>query len=399
MSTDPFDYGINDTSGLTRLHFRLKTPKPDSDLPAQFTVTLYPGSVFFMPLSTNRLYTHEIRSSMLNAEQLPTRLGYVVRCSSTEAVHVDGHTFLKDGTRRIRLEAATPEGHAELRALYAAENRTEAVIDYRDKFYFSMNQGDYQAPAYAPEDEFRSYALGSQRNLYEALLRSARFEAVAHGRQGTVLVAPDPTRGVPIVRTTTSYSAPARRFQPLHERLARRIQERASLARAFNNALIERYTSAYAKMGFHSDQAQDLAPESFIAIYSCYQSPEQSLAPRKLIVETKEPGGGFELPLVHDSIVVFSLDTNRRFRHKIVLSASLQSPENPWLGLTFRTSSSFVRIEGEQATFEDGSPLTMASPDEARAFLALRRRENTETQFRYPRLTYTLSASDSMPPE
>lgn len=41
----------------------------------------------------------------------------------------------------------------------------------------------------------------------------------------------------------------------------------------------------------------------------------------------------------------------------------------------------------------------MASPDEARAFLALRRRENTETQFRYPRLTYTLSASDSMPPE
>ncbi|HXS19016.1 MAG TPA: hypothetical protein VN764_17580, partial [Polyangiaceae bacterium] len=309
LSGDPFDHGLKETSGLTKLHFRLKTPKPESDLPPHFTITLYPNSVFFMPLSTNRLYTHEIRSSMLNAEQLPTRLGYVVRCSSTEAVHVDGNTFLKNGDQRIKLEAATPESTAELRALYAEENKTEAVIDYRDKFSFSMNQGDYHAPSYTLGDEFRCYALEGDGNPYQELLTSARFEAVTEGRQGTVLVAPDATRGIPIVRTTTKYGAPAQRFRPVHARLARRIQERASLAQGFNNALIEHYTSAYAKMGFHSDQAQDLDPESFIAIYSCYRSPDLSAPPRKLVIESKEPNGGsFEVPLLHDSVVVFSLD-------------------------------------------------------------------------------------------
>lgn len=34
----------------------------------------------------------------------------------------------------------------ELRRLYAEENKTDAFIDYGDKFRFSMNEGDYQAP-------------------------------------------------------------------------------------------------------------------------------------------------------------------------------------------------------------------------------------------------------------
>jgi len=396
LSGDPFDYGSNEVSGLTKLHFRLKTPKPDGDLPSRFVITLYPGSVFFVPLSTNRLYTHEIRSSMLDAEDLPTRLGYVVRCSATEAVHVSGSTYLAEADQRIKLEAPTPEGTAALRALYAEENKTEAVIDYKGKFFFSMNQGDYLAPSYTLEDEFRSYALEAATNPYDELLASVRFEAVANGRQGTVLVAPHLARGVPIVRTTTKYATPAQCFGPMHVRLAKRIQERASLGWAFNNALIEHYTSAYSKMGFHSDQAQDLEPDSFIAIYSCYQSPELSSAPRKLVIETKEAGSRLEIPLVHDSVVVFSLDTNRRCRHKIALTH--QAPENPWLGVTFRTSKTFVRLQQRQACFEDGAPLTLATPDEARAFFSLRHRENTETEFLYPRLTYTLSESDCMQP-
>ncbi len=78
LTGDAFDYGHKGISGLTKLHFRLKEPvgeRPGCTLPAQFTLTLYPNSVFFMPLSTNRLYTHEIRSSTLDAELLPTRLG------------------------------------------------------------------------------------------------------------------------------------------------------------------------------------------------------------------------------------------------------------------------------------------------------------------------------------
>ncbi|MFF8421422.1 hypothetical protein [Streptomyces sp. NPDC015680] len=153
LAEDPFDYGLKGASGLTRLHFRLKDPTAEHDgvaLPAQFTLTLHPGSVFFMPLSTNRLYTHEIRPSSLDAELLPTRLGYVVRCSSAEAVHKDGQTYLKaagdgDGDL-VKLGPPTPEGMDELRRRYAEENRTSSFIDYGNEFLFSMNSGDYVAP-------------------------------------------------------------------------------------------------------------------------------------------------------------------------------------------------------------------------------------------------------------
>lgn len=149
LAEDAFDYGAKGVSGLTRLRFRLKEPARESGgnaLPAQFTLTLYPGSVFFMPLSTNRLYTHEIRPSTLDAGMLPTRLGYVVRCSSAEAVHKNGRTYLKVGGDLVKLEAPTPEGMDALRSLYAEENRTSSFIDYGDAFDFSMNTGDYLAP-------------------------------------------------------------------------------------------------------------------------------------------------------------------------------------------------------------------------------------------------------------
>jgi hypothetical protein len=149
LAEDAFDYGVKGISGLTKLHFRLKEPTEEregSALPSQFTLTLYPGSVFFMPLSTNRLYTHEIRPSMLDTESLPTRLGYVVRCSSAEAVHKNGDTFLKAAGDLVKLEPPTPVGMDELRRLYAEENRTSSVIDYGDDVLFSMNMGDYVAP-------------------------------------------------------------------------------------------------------------------------------------------------------------------------------------------------------------------------------------------------------------
>ncbi|HEY1176806.1 MAG TPA: hypothetical protein VGF17_11655 [Phytomonospora sp.] len=141
---DPFDLGVNGVSGLTRLHFRRKDA--DGPGPESFTVPLYPGSVFFMPLSTNRLYTHAIRPSALDAGLLPTRLGYVVRCSATEAVHDGGRTFIVRETGPVALEPPTEEGMSELRRLYAEENRSSGFVDYGDRFGFSMNTGDYRAP-------------------------------------------------------------------------------------------------------------------------------------------------------------------------------------------------------------------------------------------------------------
>lgn len=147
LPDDPFDYGYKRRSGFTRLQFQLKDPaRQRAGVPLEFTLTLYPGSVFFMPLSTNRLYTHEIQASVLDADMLPTRLGYVVRCSKTEAVHAHGRTFLELDGQRVPLEPPTEAGMTALRELYATENRSDAFVDYGDRFRFSMNEGDYRAP-------------------------------------------------------------------------------------------------------------------------------------------------------------------------------------------------------------------------------------------------------------
>lgn len=249
---------------------------------------------------------------------------------------------------------------------------------------------------------FRAYLLPDDSDMYAALHDSVQWQQLGKGREGGVLVDPDDVQGVPIVRTTTQYRVPAQRYRPVHTELAQRIQGVASLPTAFNNALIERYTNAYAKMGMHCDQALDLVDDSAIAIFSCYEHPELVTEPRKLVVEAKGAAADgqseqIEVPLVHNSVVVFSLETNQRFRHKIVLDRSSQPAENRWLGVTFRTSKTFVRIDGDRTVFDDGTALTLADGQQRNTFFSLRSRENKEVGFRYPRLTYTISESDQMP--
>lgn len=249
-------------------------------------------------------------------------------------------------------------------------------------------------------DAVRSYALPVAGNPFEELLASVRFEDVGKGRRGTVLVKVDEAGGVPIVRTTTRYSAPAQHFRSVHEQLAQQVQKAAALPNGFNNALIESYTNAYASMGAHSDQALDLADGSHIAIFSCYKRPEVANPPRRLLVNLKGTAGQtIDIPLVHNSVVVFSVDANRLIEHKIVLNAPARADENPWLGITFRTSKTVVRFRDGQAYFPDGAILTLGDDEQRREFYRLRRRENNEIDFEYPRITYTVSESDLMPPE
>jgi hypothetical protein len=134
-------------SGLTKLHFKLKSTVNDDALAKEFSVTLYPDSVFMIPLSTNRLYTHEIRPSMLNADRIPTRMGYVVRCSNLEAQHMNNQTYIKENGGFIKLDKMTPETQVELRNFYYEENRSEEMIKY-GKIHFSMNTGDYEKPIF-----------------------------------------------------------------------------------------------------------------------------------------------------------------------------------------------------------------------------------------------------------
>ncbi len=238
-------------------------------------------------------------------------------------------------------------------------------------------------------DEFRSFQLAD--HSFDQLLASARFDDVTKGRRGAVLVKVDGTGAVPIVRTTTQYSSPAQHFGVLHDQLAEEIQRVTS--RALNNALIEHYTNAYSTMKRHSDQALDLADDSSIAVYSCYRDPWKPS--RHLIVKPKDDNPSFDIPLHHGRVVIFSIETNRRFTHAIALTAN--APDNDWLGITFRTSKTFAR-------FVDGiphvnkAPLALATEDQRRELFQLRRRENDETDFRYPPIAYTISESDLRPP-
>ena len=137
---DPYDAVYKGTTSvLTKLHFRPKNDDPS--LVKEFSITLYPNSVFIIPLSTNRLYTHEIRPSVLPIDKIPVRMGYVIRCSKTRATYKDAQVFIDN----VALKPATENDIIELRKVYLQENATTDLINYGD-IYFSMNGGDYLQP-------------------------------------------------------------------------------------------------------------------------------------------------------------------------------------------------------------------------------------------------------------
>lgn len=160
--TDVYDKVYKKTSVLSELKFTIKSDVDAKSigLVDEFTVKLYPGSVFLIPLSTNRLYTHQIKPSVLPVEYLPKRMGYVVRCSKTNASHSrskenidengDGRTYIKvkntDEEWILKcMNRPTEEDLNTMRSLYYKENTTSQIIDYGQVVY-SMNDGDYMMP-------------------------------------------------------------------------------------------------------------------------------------------------------------------------------------------------------------------------------------------------------------
>lgn len=143
--SDPWDFCYKETSVLTKLRFRLKSCVQDDSFVKLFDVILYPNSVFLMSLSTNRLYTHEIVPSSLPVDKIPTRMGYVVRCSKTKAIYANGKTWIQDDAGLVEMCEPDPEGVSELKTLYWKENVLADKITY-SKFNFSLNSGDYLEP-------------------------------------------------------------------------------------------------------------------------------------------------------------------------------------------------------------------------------------------------------------
>jgi hypothetical protein len=145
--TDMFDYLYNKTSVLTKLHFKLKHPVDHLLLTKEFSITLYPNSAFIISLETNRLYTHEIRPSVLPYNIIPTRMGYVIRCSNTPAIFKDGQTWINENGQYSVLEKINKDSATILRKQYFEENTTDSIINYTHT-KFSMNSGDYSEPIF-----------------------------------------------------------------------------------------------------------------------------------------------------------------------------------------------------------------------------------------------------------
>jgi hypothetical protein len=257
---------------------------------------------------------------------------------------------------------------------------------------------------------FYKILLPLEKEVFTTLSHSAEFEDVAKGRKGNHLVDPG-AQGVPIVRTTTRYEKAPNTFAGIHQAISeairqdvrhRQILEDTSLK--FNNALIEIYDDRYSKMKYHSDQALDLEANSCIALFSCYERPsdltEKPL--RKLKIQNKVTFEEFEFTLENNSVILFSLATNSRFQHKIVLEAptGFQPTEggNRWLGITFRQSKTWIQFKNQRGYFPNGELLTLADPEQAREFYQLRGQENDALEFEYPDISYTLSTGDMLEP-
>jgi hypothetical protein len=139
------DYMYKNNSVLTKLRFKLKLPEKYPDLVERFDITLYPNSVFLMSLDTNRIYTHEIVPSSLPIDKIPIRLGYVIRCSKTEAVFKDDNTYIVTDNKYVKLEKPTESDITELKKMYAEENYSDNIVEYGN-VYYSLNDGDYVKP-------------------------------------------------------------------------------------------------------------------------------------------------------------------------------------------------------------------------------------------------------------
>ncbi len=239
---------------------------------------------------------------------------------------------------------------------------------------------------------FHKYQLNLIDNLFNELSKTTNFENITNGRNGAVLV--NNNNIIPIVRTTTKYNNPAQLFSPIHYNIIDKIKTTTNkLNLDFNNALIEIYNNDYKSMGEHSDQALDLADNSYICLFSCYNNPLAKNI-RTLKIKNKVTNETLEIELNHNSIVLFSLETNSKHLHKIILDNHIIN-DNEWLGITFRLSKTFIKFINEIAYFNNTDIiLKIASNDESKEFYKCRSLENKSINYVWHNIHYTINPSD-----
>jgi hypothetical protein len=238
---------------------------------------------------------------------------------------------------------------------------------------------------------FHKIIISLDENPFEKLSQSANFEHITTGRKGAILVNIEDSNNIPIVRTTTIYQNRMSQFSPIHHSIINLIKAQAPYV-YFNNALIEIYDDSYCNMGLHSDQALDLADNSYIGVFSCYENPNIKSI-RKLKIQNKTTKIESEIALEHNSVILFSTDVNTQHLHKIVLE---NKSETKWLGITFRLSKTYINFLDDIA-YINNEQLTLATKQEKGNFYKLRSLENKNINYKYPKITYTINPSDLLP--
>lgn len=224
-----------------------------------------------------------------------------------------------------------------------------------------------------------------------ARVASMALEPMGRGRHVGILV--DAQHGlVPLVRTTLQCTRPASLFTPDMCALVEAVQSKVPGA-AFNNAMVETYTDEYRTMKYHTDQALDLADDSYICLYSAYNNPRtQSL--RYLETRNKKTGQVKRIDLTHGSCILFSTRTNQDHVHRIGLVSGCG---DTWLGVTLRLSKTRV-------SYDLGVPhihlpvrraLRLANDEEKAQWRKWKAQENKTVDFHYPPdVDFTLSPGD-----
>lgn len=246
---------------------------------------------------------------------------------------------------------------------------------------------------------FNKIILDLELNLFEQLLRSVEFENITQGRKGANLI-DNRNELIPLIRTTTSYKKPNQKFIDIHYNLINQIKEvyhNYLNKLEFNSALIEIYDSQYKNMKYHSDQATDLAHDSFICVYSCYSNPNTKQI-RELCVKNKLTDESSNISMEHNSIITFSVETNKKHLHKIILDDHNICSNDLWLGITFRFSKTFIQFRDEIPYFVNHNrKLLLANDIQKKEFYKYRSCENNNVEYVYPDMDYTISVGDLIP--
>jgi hypothetical protein len=149
-----------------------------------------------------------------------------------------------------------------------------------------------------------------------------------------------------------------------------------------------------------------------IALYSCYNNVNvDDNNKRKLVIKNKETNEiENKIILDHNSVILFSVETNSKYLHKIVLEHNNKiNEEIEWLGLTFRESKTFIKYinnydKHNENTYkpifnDNNNELILANEKDKKEFYKLRSEENNNIgKYNYPNINYSISPAELLKP-